>query len=135
MPQFWRVNRGEKDHWRQARWDGWELVWQVVDAWACPRCGDFVLGKLRYLHERNHEKVDTAVAELSEAIAVLARKAGLAVRRSGDDEPQDDDMYTAFQATQDTMREEAVAGVVVRGAAYNAYQDRGETISAGGEDD
>jgi hypothetical protein len=135
MPQFWRVNRGEKDHWRQSRWDGWELIWQVVDAWACPRCGDFVRGKLRYLHERDHDRVDTAIAELSEAIAVLARKAGLAVRRRSDDELQDDDKYTAFQATQDTMREEAVAGLAVGGAAYNAYQDRGETISAGGEDD
>ena len=121
MPQFWRVNRGEKDHWRQARWDGWELVWQVVDAWACPRCGDFVRGKLRYLHERDHDRVDTAIAELSEAIAVVARKAGLEVRRRDDDEPPEE--------------AESLAGVVVGGAAYNAYQDRGETISAGGEDE
>jgi len=121
MPQFWRVNRDEKAHWRQARWDGWELVWQVVDAWACPRCGDFVRGKLRYLHERDHERVDTAITELSEAVAVVARKVGLEVRGRDDDEL--------------LQEAEPVAGVVVGGAAYNAYQDRGETISAGGEDD
>jgi len=121
MPRFWRVSRGDKEHWRQARWDGWELVWQVADAWACPRCGGFALGKLRYLHERDHDRVDTAIAELSEAVAVVARKAGLSVRRRDDDEPEEE--------------AEPLAGVVVGGVAYNAYEDRGETISAGGDGD
>jgi hypothetical protein len=78
-----------------------------------------VLGKLRYLHERNHDRVDTAITELSEAIAVVARKTGLEVRSRDDDELPEE--------------AEPVAGVVVGGTAYNAYQDRGETISDGGE--
>ena len=90
MP-LWHSLRSERAHWRGSRWTGWELVWQVVDAHACPRCGAFVRGKERYKHEADHEKIDTAVAELSEAIAVVARAKGLSVRSRGDDDGLDDD--------------------------------------------
>ena len=91
MPRLWQVSRNERAHWRGSRWPGWELVWQVVDAHACPRCGAFVRGKERYKHEADHEKIDTAVEELCEAIEVMARKLNLPVRRRSDEDLADED--------------------------------------------
>ena len=88
MPGLWHAIRGDKERWRPAHWDGWELFWHAADAYVCPRCGAYVRGNVRYIHEDWHEQVDDALRMLTEAARVLAGKAGLkvGVPQDGDEE-------------------------------------------------
>src|SRR5215469_9066386 len=96
MPNLWHAIRGDKDRWRPAHWDGWELFWHAADAYTCPRCGAYVRGNVRYVHEEWHEDTGAKLAMLITAAHQIAEKVGARIAVPD----QDDEEGTVYRTEE-----------------------------------